>query len=377
MYEKLLLVLIMALVCLLPACAEPTLPPPRVPEVIATIQLAPIKAGPLTEIAFDPHTEYTYGICPYLATIAVLQGTECVATIPIPEKRPSRESSLNGKIGVGDKYIYVTHQYKGEVLVLQGTKLVSRAPVDDSPTGVAVHPRTGYAYVTCENKLDNQWRAGSVVILHGAEIIARATVDEAPRDVVIEPRSGYVYIGHHRSDSIAIINGTRVIATIGLAHSLRAIDNHARSGRIYVLTTSELLVLQGTRIVQRVDEIGKILWDMQVHPLTGDVYVLNGVQGAPHGRDEVVIIRRGKIIARVEVGLAGYGTGSLAIDPLTGNVYVVCSYSDEVVIIHGTEVIGTLKVGWHPYQIAVNPQNGMVYVPNEGDATVTVLGFPD
>jgi YVTN family beta-propeller protein len=66
----------------------------------------------------------------------------------------------------------------------------------------------------------------------------------------------------------------------------------------------------------------------------------------------------------------------MAIDPLTGNVYVANFDGNSVTTIHGTEVLTTTQVGWYPYGIGINPTNGWVYVANINDGTVSVLGYP-
>jgi DNA-binding beta-propeller fold protein YncE len=45
-------------------------------------------------------------------------------------------------------------------------------------------------------------------------------------------------------------------------------------------------------------------------------------------------------------------------------------------VLSGTEVLTTLPVGAGPTVIDVNPATGLVYVGNEGDQSISIIGLP-
>jgi YVTN family beta-propeller protein len=66
---------------------------------------------------------------------------------------------------------------------------------------------------------------------------------------------------------------------------------------------------------------------------------------------------------------------AVAVNPVTGNVYVVNSASDSVSVINGATnaVIATVSTGTDPVALAVNPVSNMVYVVNNGSNNITVI----
>ena len=154
-------------------------------------------------------------------------------------------------------------------------------------------------------------------------------------------------------------------------------DVDPNSGDVYVLTrTVEGNVfhfLAGQLIsTAYVEQDGGSVINLKVHPVTGDVYVVDFIAR------EVVVVRsiegELQVVGRVPVGS---GPQKAVIDPVTGNVYVANQYDDTVSVIYGTETIATIDVGWTPYGMGVNPENGLVYVLNTQGDSVTILGIEE
>jgi DNA-binding beta-propeller fold protein YncE len=90
-----------------------------------------------------------------------------------------------------------------------------------------------------------------------------------------------------------------------------------------------------------------------------------GAQVAPARYEEV---------ATIPLGLGiGLGGTDVAVNPVTGLVYVVNDYSGDVSIISGTEVITMVVVGDEPRVVAVDPDTGLVYVSNHRSRDITIL----
>jgi YVTN family beta-propeller protein len=63
------------------------------------------------------------------------------------------------------------------------------------------------------------------------------------------------------------------------------------------------------------------------------------------------------------------------VNPRTDTVYVDSFRRAQLLVVDGTTntVTETVPVGSLPSNVAVNPQNGLVYVTNQGDSTVSVV----
>ena len=97
----------------------------------------------------------------------------------------------------------------------------------------------------------------------------------------------------------------------------------------------------------------------------GYVYVTNA------GSNNVSVIHGTEIVGKVNVGLdpqfAAYDSGN-------GSVYVLNYDSGTVSVISGTTLIGTVDVGVQPVYAIYDPGNGLIYVSDTGSGTVSVIG---
>ncbi len=362
--------------CGLIACQPP---PPRIPEVLATIPLRPTGGISPDAVVVNPATGWVYVINGASNNVAVITQTHLLATVPVGDlgyRGQGTYSDNTGYVYIANHYLRIKHRGADTVTVMDGARVLTTIalPCGESIGALAAHPHNEYVYVTSEYQVQAESLGpGYVHVVSGTQVIATMPVGEVPAEIAINPRNKYAYVGNYRNSEVSIIDGTTVIATIPLhpEGGVDAIDIDPRTGLVYVLGTApgyDIVLIEDTAEVARIDDVGYYLRNLQVHPHTGDVYIVD------FGADEVVVMRDRAVVARLPVGQAPV---KMDIDPLTGNVYVACYESNEVAVIQGTEVLSRIKVGWYPYAIAVNPQNGWVYVANTNDSTVTVLGFAD
>jgi YVTN family beta-propeller protein len=104
-----------------------------------------------------------------------------------------------------------------------------------------------------------------------------------------------------------------------------------------------------------------------VNPNTGNVYVINVVSNTVS-----VISPSNQVITTIPVGMRPQ---DVAVNPDSGNVYVANIESSTVSVISGStnQVIATIHVGFVPQYLAVNPNTGNVYVNNAQSNTVSVI----
>jgi YVTN family beta-propeller protein len=343
-------------------------PQVRVPEVMATVDIEPYEP---TDVAVNSKTGEIY-ILSAATHVAVLKGTEQIASLPTGGRR-----SINLAVDEERGWVYVVNQYTHDVTVIRNNEVITNVkPVGLQPQNVALS-QDGLAYVASgyEDSPDGPIVAGNVTVISGTQVMGSIPLGhEIPTKVLLEPISGDIYIGGV-GGKVIVLRGMEEVARFDIDSPIKALDVNPRTGEVYALNhrtkpAQQLHLFKDAQLIKSLEVQGEggLISNMRVHPVTGDVYVVDPV------RQEVVVVRENEVIARIPAGL---GAEKMVIDPVTGNVYVANYFGDDVTVIHGTKVIATIDVGWYPFGIGVNPANGWVYVSNTNDGTVTVLGFPE
>ena len=103
-----------------------------------------------------------------------------------------------------------------------------------------------------------------------------------------------------------------------------------------------------------------------VNPVSNQIYVANG------GSNTVTVID-GATNATTTVA-AGTVPRSVAVNPVTNQIYVANDGSNNVTVIDGaTNATSTVAPGTSPFSVAVNPVTNKIYVANGNSANVTLL----
>lgn len=346
---------------------------PRVPEVIATVSLYPPAGGP-EAVAVNPETGYVYVVNNF--HVAVLREDTLAAILPIGDQSPISALAVDAEGG----WAYVLNGYDDSVTVIRGTEVITTLEtIGAAPADVVVEPRSGRAYVVSgyRKEVDGILRVveGNVTVISGPQVVGVIPLgDMGARHMAADPISSYVYVGGGTGDvtvgiggEVVVVKGMDVVARFDSGSPVQAMDVDPRTGDVYVLSAyGELALFRSGEIVAVTNvEEDLAVQNMRVHPTTGVVYIVT-IGG------RVRIVRGMRVVEEV---IAGWGARKMAIDPVTGNVYVANFNDSTVTVIHGTEVLATIDVGAYPYGIGVNPANGWVYVSNTHGNSVTVLGF--
>ena len=353
---------------------------PRIPVVLAEIPLYP--PGHPVEVASNPRTGYVYITNEYGDYVFVLSGLERVERVATLRTGGEEADAL--AVDEERGWVYVVNKGNDSVTVIRGTEIITTVEVAGrEPFDVVVEPRKGWAYVVSGyRKLPPRGERpvveGNLTVLSGTQAIGVVPLGNMlAKHAVIDPLSSYVYVGGGVGDvtvgisgEVVVVERMDVVARFALEAPVLAMDVDPHTGDVYILDANgNLLRARDAEIVQQVNlwEEGPSPRNMRVHPVTGDVYIV-------YGGSWMLVIRDMKVIGNLEVG---WGALKMAMDPLTGNVYVANFRDDTVTVVHGTEVLATIDVGWYPYGIGVNPVNGWVYVSNTNDDTVTILGYQE
>jgi len=353
-----------------------------------------------------------------------------LTVIDLPEETSTRSIAVRQ-----GGYAYVLNYTTNSIAVLDGPKLVTLmrmgARYDNmAVTEVAVHPQTGFVYVTDEVS-DN------IYVISNTQVITTITqpgVDLSPHSVIIHPNTGYVYVGDARAepgkDTVAvvrIISGTQEIKDIdvgvGGVYVLRA---DPRSNRVYVGLSllhdrpnpAMAAVIDGLRLVMTTTlgynpaelHADYSVNDIAINAHTGEIALLE---------NENIIIRwQGDQIERIRLG-KDYGIGpltTLGLDPkrdilyagvlqspyaiaiaphqapvqlsmVAGSSRIVYDATHDYIytadysgpsmsVIRGTTVLATLSTGGDgPADVGVDEQRGYIYVSNADSHSVAVFGY--
>lgn len=324
-------------------------------------------------VAVNPCTGYVY--VAGSGHLTILKGTDIVGELPIPGN-DFRTMAVDEARGL----LYIANEDTDNVTVVRGIEQIGVVQtVGKSPRGIAVEPRSGDTYVVSPYRI-RPFGAGSlegnILVISGTQVINNLKLEEVfPDQVVIDPLSSLVYIGADKK--LLIFKDTHEIARYELEVAVDSMDVNPRTGEVYALTHQTLYrfkdgkLLDSVFLVRNMGNVDQI----RVNPVSGAVYIPHSGYVPTEGR--VVVVQNMRVIDDIQVG----SRAALAIDPLTGIVYAANYGGDgpngnTVMVINGTKIVATIKVGWHPYNIALNPTNGWVYVSNINDGTVTILGYP-
>ncbi len=344
----------------------------RVPQVIGTRAVKMFGGNGV--VAVNPCTGYAY--VAGSSHLTILRGTEIVNEIPIAvnDFRTMAIDELRG-------FLYIANRDSDNVTVIRGTEAIGVVPtVGKDPTGIAVEHLSGYAYIASAYRsrpLGGGNLEGNILVISGTQIIDNLKFDQVyPRHVIADPLSGLVYVGANKK--LLVFKEMHEIARYEVQEGVDSMDVNPHTGEVYALTFGTLYRFKDGRLIDSV-LLGSVIGNVdqiRVNPATGAVYIPH--TGYVQGEGRIVVTQNMRVIEDIRVG----ALAALAIDPLTGIVYAANYGGDgpdanTVMVINGTKVIATIRVGWNPYKIALNPANGWVYVSNSNDSTVTILGYPN
>ena len=251
------------------------------------------------------------------------------------------------------------------------------------------------------SRIVNRWSLALIVVLCGALIVSslsaverdsRATGSElratarlatptscatgsGPYYPAYDPVDHDVYVPNFDSGSISVFNGScHLVGTVTLpsgASPEAAAFDPANNG-VYVTDSGldHIYVIRGLTISNtmsgpRITDPVSIVWD----PGDAVMIVTNSYAG-----DDVLVISGTTVIGTVPVGLFPQG---LCYDPFYNQVLVVNYGDDNVTILNGYEPLGpalaNLPVGFDPYYCAFDVADNSDYVTNFGDDNVSVI----
>ncbi|MBS1253594.1 MAG: hypothetical protein MAG451_02643 [Anaerolineales bacterium] len=277
--------------------------------------------------------------------------------------------------------VYLADGERGTVSVVSGPTFVDVISVGQEVADVAVDTSAEFTYASAPDPY--ALYEGHIAIIHGGGVVARVSASGRPGVLAADSLHNRVYAGVSTeapfSDQIAILQRDRLTGFPNVPPGIVALDVDTERDRAYVVShaaggglSPNLSIINGlTKMnmgVVQLDQMG-VPRDVAVEPTTGLVYVVG--QTAHDGAGTVLVISGTQQIASPLT--VGADPRHLAVDPQQGRIYVTNAGDDTVTVIAGTDVVDTISVGPTPDAIAVDPARDRVYVSNTGDGTTTVL----
>ncbi len=355
----------------------------QLPHLLTVIEM-PLDGGILTARSVIHPNGLAY-VVNEGGTIAVLDGPKLVKLIPWPNELlavPPQDIAVHPDTG----WVYVTDYDNDAIHVFSNTEVLATIPnVGHRPKAIAIHPDTGYVYVANSRGSPQQKHPGTVAIISGTQVITRLRVGAVPHLIAINPVDGRVYVGQSSGGpagnwgALAIIDGTRLITmtSLGLEKSAKDLAIDERTGALYMIQSRYLTYWDGEQIERLPLGLGAdgsryVLNQVTVDERDGLAYV--GGWGTP--RDNVLfVVRAGEVITEIPVG---YDPRQIVVDETHDYVYVVNRMEGSMSVIRDTQVITTLSTGGiGPMHLAVDETRGYIYVSNATNHSVAVFGFDD
>jgi YVTN family beta-propeller protein len=330
-----------------------------------------VRAGtnPFTS-TYDAVNGYLYAVNEGSANVTVIDGTASIGSVPV--------GAYPGFATVDDRngYVYVpggSGGALGQVTVINGTAIVGTIAVGSEPWSATYDSGNGYVYVT-------NFNSSNVTVIDSTTVVGSVSIGTNPTFAAIDSETGYIYItclgpGLVQGE-ISIINDTKLVTTLQVGSPVFYPIFDRGNGYIYVsglgggITTSSVFVINGTTIVGTVG-VG-LIETVAEHDLVYDnesglVYV------ASYNSNNVSVIDGKRLVGSVPVGKE---PASAAYDSVNGCIYVSNNASNNVSVISGMKTIKSVPVGIGPTSVTVDSGSGYVYVTNPDSSNVSIV-FPE
>jgi YVTN family beta-propeller protein len=258
--------------------------------------------------------------------------------------------------------VYVTNTGTCDISVVDALMQteIATIPVGDSPVAVCVNPSTALIYVA--NKYD-----GDVTVIDALTSTPVDTIEVGayPYDICTNPVTNRIYVANLSDWTVSVIDGltSQVIDTIPVGAYPAGICVNDVTNIIYVSERDDnsVAVIDGltNRVVCRVP-VGTSPRKLCADPDRNLVFVVN------NGTRNIYMIDglMATVIDSVKVGRSP--VGGIAADATSDRIYVTNYESDDVSVVDGDslKVAATVRLGWFPYETAVDGQTGKWFVTN-------------
>jgi YVTN family beta-propeller protein len=314
--------------------------------------------------------------------------TPAVTDVPVPGLLHPNSLAVNSST----QRVYVTSRDNNKVFMLDGRTfaVLKEATVCASPWGIAVNPETGKLYVSC-------FESGDIFVMDAATLDLQTDIalssgpDWELAMMAIDPSQQSIFVASHARNAVVVVSDSssyRLAAANGVGTWGVAADPNLK--RVYVTNrdTANLSTLDAASGYKYLAEYTiapcrdkrAIPYGLGFNPANSKLYVSCNVNGSV---DRLAVYTAGatglQYVTTVPTGKGGNdGGGGIAVNPLTGHVFVTNSAANTVSIINGNtdSPLVEVPVGSDPFGIAVDTSTGLVFVADRGGSDIHVFADP-
>jgi YVTN family beta-propeller protein len=258
------------------------------------------------------------------------------------------------------------------LLVLSGGSAtgVVRAQLDPSTSllnatrAIAVNAKTGKVYAVAGA------RDGVTVFQPGKKTPVAITVGKDPVALAVNEVTNRIYVANNGGGSVSVIDGLSdtVSATVEVGQLPYVLAVNAVTNKVFVSRTFSdvMTVIDGATNAISTSKAGSA--DSVVVDSKKDRAYLTGWEGM----SLTAVDSTGSSVGKIRMG--GMHLWGVAVDESVGRIYATRAGGAKLAIVdESTGVVSDVATGAIPCAVAVNAANGMVYVANHGDDSVTVI----
>ena len=273
--------------------------------------------------------------------------------------------------------LYIANEESDNVTIIRGQNFVRNIPTGKWPIYVESDPKSDRVYVS-------DVRSG-ITIFNSGEITGHIPPYGESYYITVNPVNNYTYVTDlHRP--ISIIRGSVKIMDLFVPDFNEnvivwqlASDYDRLTGLTYFASWQHgaMTVVDGTEVVDQFSFHGEGALDMVVDSHRRLIIVannrrlhegvsINNISIVDLDTKEVTPIYSAKISAHV------------ALDPVTGYVYVANPEDNNVTVLQGKREVATYETGKKPWGVTVDPVTGYAFVTNSGENSVSIFrdGIP-
>jgi YVTN family beta-propeller protein len=274
-------------------------------------------------------------------------------------------------------YVYVANNFSYNVSAFKNANFVTNIPMGEWPTLIAADNDSSLTYVTV---LHDQ-----VTVIDGTTVIGKIPKKYEPYGVAVNPVNGNTYITDLDS-TVQVVNGVSLITNVSIidpqatppnngAGWLQPVVVDPNTGLVYVASWShgKMYVLDGTSVITDY-RAGWGIKNMALDATRDTIYLAHSEPNATYPHNISVFNIATKTFTYIDTDPGSLNNSrDVAIDPISGYAYFTNPDQNNVTVVEGTQVVGTLPAGNTPWAVGVHPNTGYVFVTNRGDNTITVI----
>jgi YVTN family beta-propeller protein len=288
--------------------------------------------------------------------------------------------------------IFVASRDNDRVYKLDGNTLavLGSAAVPDQPWGIAYYAAGDKVYV-------GSWATGTVTVLRASNLATVKTIPVGPNPTWVEAGGNRIRLIAYGGNALVTIDPqsdtveryyqiTRSNGAWALAYNPNLDLTYVSSRDSKTITVIDASYVERT-VIQAGRSVTCEPFEMDFNPILNRLYTVCDVEGQ---RNDQVIVHQPSganlsAIAEVTVGSAGPdtpggedGRGGIAVNPVSGSVFVSNAYDNTISVIDGNRNarIATFTVGASPFGLGVDTGLRRAYVANRAANSISVVADP-